>query len=219
MRIILFGPPGSGKGTQAKLLSEKFGVPHISTGDVLREAVTKQTELGQKAKGYLDEGDLVPDSIMIGLIREVLSSERARKGFILDGFPRTVAQAYALDELFEEMGIRLDRVVSLRVEHDEIIRRLTSRLTCKQCRSVYNETQLSASDDMRCPSCGGTLYHRKDDTPETARHRLDVYLKDTKPLKDFYRQSGRFTQIDGMQKIDQVQGMIEDIVRSTEHTP
>lgn len=212
MRIILFGPPGSGKGTQAKLLSEKYGVPHISTGDLLREAVAHRTELGQKAKEYLDGGNLVPDSIMIGLIREVLHSERARKGFILDGFPRTVAQAHALDALFQEMGIHLDRVISLRVEHDEIIRRLTSRLTCKQCRNVFNESQLRSSDDTKCPTCGGTLYHRNDDTPETARHRLDVYLKDTKPLKDFYRQTDRFTQIDGMKKIDEVQQAIEEIM-------
>jgi len=212
MRIILFGPPGSGKGTQAKLLSDRYGVLHISTGDLLREAVANRTELGQKAKEYLDGGDLVPDSIMVGLIREVLGSDRARNGFILDGFPRTVAQANDLDRLFEEMGIRLDRVISLRVEHDEIIRRLTYRLTCKQCRSVFSEAQLPSGDDTRCPSCGGTLYHRKDDTPETARHRLEVYLKDTKPLKDFYRQTDRFTQIDGMKKIDEVQRLIEDIV-------
>jgi len=212
MRIILFGPPGSGKGTQAKLLSEKHGVPHISTGDLLREAVASLTELGRKAKRYLDAGNLVPDTVMVDLIREVLGSDRARNGFILDGFPRTVAQAHALDAMFEKMHIRLDRVISLRVEHDEIIRRLTSRLTCTQCRSVFNESQLPSGDDTRCPSCGGTLYHRKDDTPETARHRLDVYLKDTKPLKDFYRQTDRFTQIDGMKPIDEVQRMIEEIV-------
>jgi adenylate kinase len=135
MRIILFGPPGSGKGTQAKLLSDKYGVPHISTGDLLREAVANRTELGQKAKEYLDGGDLVPDSIMVGLIREVLGSDRARNGFILDGFPRTVAQANDLDRLFEEMGICLDRVISLRVEHDEIIRRLTYRL-CVQRSAI-----------------------------------------------------------------------------------
>lgn len=212
MRIILFGPPGSGKGTQAKLLSEKHSVPHISTGDLLREAVAQRTELGQTAKRYLDKGNLVPDEVMIGLIREVLGSDRARNGFILDGFPRTVAQAEALDEMFREMHIRLDRVISLRVEHGEIIRRLTSRLTCTQCRSVFNEAQVPSGDDGRCPSCGGKLYHRNDDTRETAQHRLDVYLKDTKPLKDFYRQTDRFTQVDGMKSIEEVQHLIEAIV-------
>lgn len=219
MRIILFGPPGSGKGTQAKLLAEKYGIPHISTGDLLRDAVGNRTGLGQKAKQYLDAGNLVPDAVMIELIREVLGSDRAQKGFILDGFPRTVAQADALDQMFREMHIRLDRVISLRVEHDEIIRRLTSRLTCTQCRSVFNETQLAVGGDTRCPSCGGTLYHRKDDTPETARHRLEVYLKETKPLKDFYRKTNRFTQIDGMKKIDEVQRMIEEIVSETRSKP
>jgi adenylate kinase len=215
MRIIIFGPPGSGKGTQAKLLSMKFGVPHISTGDLLREAAARHTELGQKAQKYLDGGNLVPDAVMIGLIRESLGSEEARKGFILDGFPRTVTQAQALDTMFQEMNIKHVRVISLRVEHDEIIRRLSSRLMCKQCRSIFNESQIDPSSGDTCPSCGGTLYHRQDDTPETARHRLDVYLKDTKPLKDFYRQTDRFTQIDGMKSIDDVQQLIEDIVRDT----
>lgn len=215
MRIILFGPPGSGKGTQAKLLSEKHGVPHISTGDLLREAVAQRTVLGQRAKQYLAGGNLVPDEVMIGLIREVLGSERARHGFILDGFPRTVAQAEALDQMFRQMDIALDTVISLRVEHDEIIRRLTSRLTCTQCRSVFNESQIPSAGDLRCSSCGGELYHRKDDTPETARHRLDVYLKETKPLKDFYRLTNRFTQIDGMKSIEEVQRLIEAIVSDT----
>lgn len=212
MRIILFGPPGSGKGTQARLLSEKHGVPHISTGDLLREAVAHQTELGKRAKQYLDGGNLVPDEVMIGLIREVLGSQQARKGFILDGFPRTVAQAEALDQMFREMHITLDRVISLRVEHEVIIHRLTSRLTCTQCRSVFNEAQIPAKGGVRCPSCGGELYHRQDDTPETVKHRLEVYLKTTKPLKDFYRETDRFTQIDGMKSIEEVQRLIEAIV-------
>jgi len=212
MRIILFGPPGSGKGTQARILSEKHGVPHISTGDLLREAVAHQTDLGRRAKQYLDGGNLVPDEVMIGLIREVLGSQRARKGFILDGFPRTVAQAEALDQMFEEMNIKLDRVISLRVEHEAIILRLTSRLTCTQCRNVFNRAQIPATGEVRCPSCGGELYHRQDDTPETVKHRLEVYLKATKPLKDFYRKSDRFTQVDGMKSIEEVQRLIEAIV-------
>ena len=211
MRIILFGPPGVGKGTQAKLLTEEFNSVHISTGDLLREAVKNQTPLGLKAKEYMDAGNLVPDDVMIGLIEEVLGSEKARKSFILDGFPRTVAQAKALDEMFERMRIKLDAVISLRAEHDEVIRRLNNRRMCRTCGRIYNLDQLNG-DTSRCKNCGGELYHRADDQPETVRHRLDVYLKQTKPLKDFYRQTGRFIQIDGMQEIGLVHRQILDII-------
>lgn len=201
MRIILFGPPGSGKGTQAKLLAQKLGVPHISTGDLLREAVTKKTVLGKQAKGYLDAGMLVPDDVVIGLIREVITTGVAKEGFILDGFPRTIPQAEALDRLFDELHIRVDGVISLRVEHHEVIRRLTDRRSCRTCGRIFNSSQLHKDYPDKCPACGGELYQRSDDTPETARKRLDVYLKETKPIKDYYRQSGRFTQIDGMRDI------------------
>jgi adenylate kinase len=212
MRIIIFGPPGSGKGTQAKLLTERFHIPHISTGDLLREAVAKKSPLGMKAKGYLDAGALVPDDVMIGLIREVVASGKAKDGFILDGFPRTIPQAEALDRLFEELGIRLDGVISLRVEHDEVVRRLTDRRSCRSCGRIFNPSQLLKDDPAKCPRCGGELYQRSDDTLETARRRLDVYLRDTKPLKDFYRRSGRFTQIDGMRDISTIQEEIISIL-------
>jgi adenylate kinase len=202
--MILFGPPGSGKGTQAKLLAEKFRIPHISTGDLLREAVTTRTPLGTQAKGYLDAGMLVPDDVMIGLIREVVTTGVAKDGFILDGFPRTIPQAEALDRLFEELRIHIDGVVSLRVEHDEVVRRLTDRKVCRSCGRIFNSAQLSADNANKCPHCGGELYQRSDDTLETARKRLDIYLKETKPIKDYYRQSGRFTQIDGMRDIGDV---------------
>lgn len=211
MRIILFGSPGVGKGTQAKLLTEEFNSAHISTGDLLREAVTKMTPLGKKAKEYMDAGNLVPDEIMIGLLEEVLDSEKARRSFILDGFPRTVAQAKALDKMFEKMRISLDAVISLRVEHDEVIRRLSNRRMCRTCGRIYNLDQLNG-DATSCKNCGGELYHRDDDKPETVRHRLDVYLNQTKPLKDFYRQTGRFIQIDGMQEIGYVHKQILDII-------
>ena len=217
MRIILFGPPGSGKGTQAKLLAEKFQIPHISTGDLLREAVAKGSPLGLKAKGYLDAGALVPDDVMIGLVREVITVGSAKGGFILDGFPRTIPQAEELDRLFEEVGITLDGVISLRVEHDEVIRRLTDRRVCKSCGRIFSSNQLSKADPTKCPSCGGELYQRSDDTPATARKRLDVYLRDTKPLKDFYRKTGRFTQIDGMRDISLVFDEIVAIQKSKSH--
>jgi adenylate kinase len=183
------------------LLAEKFKIPHISTGDLLREAVTKKTPLGLKAKGYLDEGALVPDDIMIGIIREVVTGGVAKNGFIMDGFPRTIPQAEELDRLFEEVGIHLDAVISLRVEHDEVIRRLTDRRTCRSCGRIFNSSQLNKEKPSQCPHCGGELFQRSDDTYETAQKRLQVYLKDTKPLKDFYRRSGRFTEIDGMRDI------------------
>jgi adenylate kinase len=202
--MILFGPPGSGKGTQAKLLAEKFHIPHISTGDLLREAVTKKSPLGMKAKGYLDAGMLVPDDVMIGLIREVVTMGAAKSGFILDGFPRTIPQAEALDKLFKELHIQIDGVVSLRVEHDEVIRRLTDRKVCRSCSRIFNSSQLRQDDTTKCPNCGGELYQRSDDTVETARKRLDIYVTETKPIKEYYRLSGRFTQIDGMRDINDV---------------
>lgn len=204
MRMILFGPPGSGKGTQAKLLAEKFHIPHISTGDLLREAVTNKSPLGMKAKGYLDAGMLVPDDVMIGLIREVVTLGAAKDGFILDGFPRTIPQAEALDTLFDELHIRIDGVLSLRVDHGEVIRRLTDRKVCRSCGRIFNSTQLRKDDSLRCPNCSGELYQRSDDTLETARKRLDIYLRETKPVKEYYRLSGRFTQIDGMRDINDV---------------
>lgn len=202
--MILFGPPGSGKGTQAKLLAEKFRIPHISTGDLLREAVAKKSPLGMQAKGYLDTGMLVPDDVMIGLIREVVTIGAAKDGFILDGFPRTIPQAEALDKLFDELKIRMDGVLSLRVDHDEVVRRLTDRKVCRSCGRIFNSTQLRQDDATTCPNCGGELYQRSDDTVETARKRLEIYLKETKPVKEYYRHSGRFMQIDGMRDINDV---------------
>jgi adenylate kinase len=213
MRIILFGPPGVGKGTQAKLLSEEFNIPHISTGDLLRIAVKHQTPLGKKAQQYMDSGNLVPDELMIHLIREILTSSWAKRGFILDGFPRTVAQAKALDVMFEELRLNFDGVISLRVEHEEVIRRLSGRRMCRTCGRIYSIQQLETlTDPARCRDCGGDLFQREDDKPETVRHRLDVYVEETKPLKDFYRETGRFTQIDGMQDVPLVHRNILDIV-------
>lgn len=212
MRIILFGPPGVGKGTQAKLLAEEFNVPHISTGDLLRTAVKNETPLGIKAREYVESGNLVPDEIMIGLIDELLSKGKAKEGFILDGFPRTVAQAKALDSMFEEKGVALDHVISLRVEHEEVIRRLSSRRMCRRCGRIFNLNQLEDKGISTCEVCGGELFQRNDDKPETVRHRLEVYLEQTKPLKDFYRKTNRFVQIDGMRDIPVVHKAILDLL-------
>ena len=213
MRIILFGPPGSGKGTQAKLLAEKYHVPHISTGDLLREAVTRQTPIGLKAKGYLDAGALVPDDIMIGLIGEVVTGGVAKNGFLLDGFPRTIPQAEALDKLFQEIGIHVDAVISLRVEHEEVLRRLTDRRVCRTCGRIFNSGQIVEAKPTTCPLCGGELFQRSDDTLATAKKRLEVYVRDTKPIKEYYRQTDRLTQIDGMRGVSYVFEEIEQILR------
>ncbi len=213
MRIILFGPPGVGKGTQAKLLIAEFNAVHISTGDLLREAVKNKTPLGLKAMQYMDAGNLVPDNIMIELLEGVFKG-KAKDSFILDGFPRTVAQAKALDDMFEKMGFKLDAVISLRVEHDVVIKRLSSRRMCRTCGRIYSLDQLG-DNTKQCKHCGGELYLRHDDEPDVIKHRLEVYLNQTKPLKEFYRKTGRFMQIDGMQEIGYVHKQILDILYPT----
>ncbi|HTP14154.1 MAG TPA: adenylate kinase [Bacteroidota bacterium] len=209
MRIILFGPPGVGKGTQAKLLVEEFHSIHISTGDLLREAVKNKTALGLKAKSFMDAGNLVPDEVVIGLIEEVLKPEEAQKNFILDGFPRTVPQAKALDVLFEKLNIRLDAVLSLQVDNDEIVRRLDQRRLCRTCGRIYT-TAGAGSDSRTCPHCGGELYQREDDKPGPVRRRLEVYQTQTKPLIDYYRETDRLVPIDGMDEIGYVHKQILD---------
>ena len=219
MRIIIFGPPGSGKGTQAKILSERFHIPHISTGDVLREAVSQKSALGLRAKKHLDDGTLVPDEVMIGLIGEVVTSDAAKDGFILDGFPRTIPQADALNVLFQELGMHIDGVISLRVEHPEVIRRLTDRKVCRSCGRIFNSTQLLAEDLRKCPQCGGELFQRSDDTIDTAQRRLDVYVRETKPLKEYYRQAGMFIEINGMRDINEIQNEIVSILSRAPSNP
>jgi adenylate kinase len=219
MRIILFGPPGSGKGTQAKLLAEKFHIPHISTGDLLREALMKKTALGLRAKEHLDNGTLVPDEIMIGIIGEVITSGPAKDGFLLDGFPRTIPQAEALDVLFDELGMHIDGVISLRVDNEEVVRRLTDRRVCRSCGKIFNSSQLHKDDPKKCPDCGGELYQRSDDTTATAQRRLDVYERETKPLKEYYRRAGTFNEIDGMRDIANVQKEIVSILSRAHSAP
>ncbi|HTY59058.1 MAG TPA: adenylate kinase [Bacteroidota bacterium] len=204
MRVLLFGPPGVGKGTQAKMLSEQLGVPHISTGDMLRAAAAGGTDLGKRAKAIMDSGKLVPDEIMIGIVREVLASGRAAGGFILDGFPRTLPQAKALSRIFEELGIREFKVIDISADDEEIIRRLSSRLVCPKDGRIYNtETDGLAPGDA-CPECGTPLIQRDDDRAETVRERLKVYHSTTEPVIHYYRASGVVLSVDGTGSIDVV---------------
>lgn len=213
MRSILFGPPGVGKGTQAKLLAEEFGVKHISTGDMLRAAVSAGTELGKKAKAIMDAGQLVPDEIMIGIVREVLASPEYQKGFILDGFPRTLAQAKALSTIFDELGIEEYRVVNFELDDDEIVRRLSNRLVCRKDAKIFNIEMDGVSRGSTCPDCGGELYQRDDDKAETVRKRLKVYHISTAPVIEYYKTGGMVVNIDANSSIDVVNREIKMMLK------
>lgn len=196
-RVVFLGPPGAGKGTQAKRVVEKLGLLHLSTGDLLRDEVARKTTLGEKAKGYMDRGELVPDALIIDMIRGRFA--QAKKGFLLDGFPRTVAQAEALE------GITgLDAVVSIELSREEVVRRLTSRRVCRGCGAIYNLTFNLSSDAGRCSACGGELYQRDDDRPAVIENRYDVYEKSTAPLIAFYRQRGLVHSVNGELGSDRV---------------
>jgi len=197
VNIVLLGAPGSGKGTQAAMISGRHGTPHISTGDILRQAVTDGTSLGLKAQGYMDRGELVPDEIIIGVVEECLREEDCERGFILDGFPRTVAQAESLEESLKEMGGSLDVVLNIEVEDEEIIRRLTGRRICGKCGRIFHLLFDPPRDEGVCEVCGGDLYQRADDTEETVRRRLEVYKEQTAPLIDFYKRKGLLRNVRG----------------------
>lgn len=197
MRIVLLGAPGSGKGTQAKLLVEKYGVPQVSTGDLLRAAVGSGSKLGVAAKAAMDAGQLVSDEIVLGIIRERLAKRDARKGFILDGFPRNIAQAQALDAMLGHLDQPLDTALLIDVDTDVLMQRLTGRRTCENCGRVYNIFSNPPKLDERCDYCGTKLHHRADDNEETISNRLRVYDAQTKPLIDFYDEGERLRQVDG----------------------
>lgn len=198
MNIVLLGAPGAGKGTQAKKLVEEFGVAHISTGDLLRAAVKNQTELGLQAKAYMDAGELVPDQLVIDLMKERLAADDAQKGFILDGFPRTTTQAVALDTELDKMGYSLDCALAVEVNPEVIVGRLSSRRTCKECGYI------GSIADSSCPHCSGEMFQRDDDKEETIKNRLDVYEKSTAPLVDYYKGHGILVVIDGDRPVDEV---------------
>ena len=212
-RVIFLGAPGAGKGTQARRLAAGSGVPQVATGDMLREAVAEGTPLGREAKHYMDSGALVPDDVVIGLVDERLARSDAGAGYVLDGFPRTVAQAEALDALLRGRRQELDRVIFFDVSRDELIRRLTGRRICRKCGTAFHLVSAPPKVAGRCDQCGGDLYQREDDAEATVTRRLDVYQTETAPLLDYYRQRGLLARVAGEGPVEEVADRIRKAVK------
>ncbi|WP_258358890.1 adenylate kinase [Moorella sulfitireducens (nom. illeg.)] len=204
MRLVLLGPPGAGKGTQAAIICRHVGIPHISSGDMFRQAIKEGTELGRQAEKYLQSGSLVPDAVTIGLVQERLSKPDCRQGFLLDGFPRTVAQAGALDAWLAGKKEKLDAVIDIEVPREELMVRLTGRRVCRRCGATYHLQFNPPRETGKCDACGGELIQRADDTAATVSRRLDVYVEQTAPLIDYYRRRGLLKEIDGSRDITTV---------------
>lgn len=204
MYILLMGPPGAGKGTQAEKLIREYGIPQISTGDMFRAAVKSGTALGKEAKSYMDKGALVPDSVTVGIVKERLAQDDCKKGWILDGFPRTTAQASALDAILHDLGIQLTAVLDFNVNRDDLVKRVSGRLVCRQCGASFHKEFRPPKQEGVCDNCGGELYQRADDNEVTVRERLAVYDTSTKPLIDYYKVRGRYYEINGDQSMDKV---------------
>lgn len=213
MRLIFLGPPGAGKGTQAKLLEERYRAKQLSTGDILRNAVKNQSPLGKKAKVYMDNGELVPDEIVIGLIQEELQKGAYKRGYLLDGFPRTIAQAKALQKILENIGQDLDAVLNLEVSEGFLLQRLGGRRTCRNCGEMYHLVFNPPAKGGVCDKCNGELYLRDDDREETIRNRLDVYNRQTKPLIQFFSDQGKLISISGEGDIDTIFERISQVLR------
>lgn len=208
------GLPGAGKGTQAEQIVEKYNIPHISTGDMFRAAMKNNTELGRKAKSFMDNGDLVPDEVTNGIVRERLSEDDAKNGFLLDGFPRTVEQAQELEKILSDLGTELDAVINIEVDKDVLMKRLTGRWICRTCGKTYHEIYNPPKVPGKCDLDGGELYQREDDKKETVENRLNVNMKQTKPLLDFYSEKGKLHSINGEQDINDVFVDVEKILAS-----
>lgn len=212
MKIVFMGPPGAGKGTQAEKIIENYQIPHISTGDMFRKAIKDQTELGMEAKRYMDQGALVPDHVTIGIVKDRLSESDCKSGFLLDGFPRTVDQAKALDEILTSLDSKIDYVINIDVDLNILKERLTGRRICRSCGATYHKIFNPSAVEGVCDKCGGELYQRKDDNEETVGNRLDVYVSQTKPLLDYYSLAGNLVNINGQQSIDLVFAEIQDVL-------
>ncbi len=212
MRLIFLGAPGVGKGTQANLIAEKFGRPKISTWDILREAVRNKTPMGVQAKACMDRGQLVPDSVVVGIVRDKLAEPSCAKGFLLDGFPRTVPQAEALAAMLGAGGLQLDRVINVSVPREDIVRRLTGRRSCPKCQAVFHVEFTPPKRAGFCDRCGGELMQRSDDTRETVENRLAVYEEQTAPLVAYYRQRGMLSDVNGAGKVEQVQQRVVELL-------
>ncbi len=215
MKLILLGPPGAGKGTQAKLLVERKSIPQLSTGDMLREAVANQTEVGKKAKAVMDAGNLVSDDIVNAIVSERLDADDCANGFILDGFPRTLEQASALEKMLADKGLQLDYVIELKVDDEALVERISGRYTCAKCGEGYHDKFKKPETDGVCDKCGSTEFKRRpDDNAETLRTRLMAYYKETSPLLGFYFAKGQLTSIDGMGEIAEISGEIDKVLES-----
>jgi adenylate kinase len=209
---VLLGGPGAGKGTQAERLAENLDIPQVSTGDLFRENLKRQTDLGLLAKKYMDSGELVPDEVTVGMVRERLSRSDAAAGAILDGFPRTIAQAEALGGLLDDLDAELNDVFYIKVPDDVLLKRLSGRWTCRSCGAMYHEIFSPPEEPGVCDKCGGELYQRPDDTPETQRHRIEVYFEQTAPLIDYYREKGLLVEVDGRQGIEEIQADLLELI-------
>jgi len=213
MQLILMGAPGAGKGTQAAELIKKFNIPQIATGDMFRAAVKEGTELGKKAEACMKSGALVPDEVTVGIVKERLSKDDCKGGFILDGFPRTVSQADSLSKILSDLNLKLDRVLNIHVPAENLIERAVGRRICKNCGATYHVKFNPSKAEGKCDKCGGELYQRADDNAETMKNRLSVYESSTRPLIEYYQKAGVYTEIDGTQSIDKVTA---DLIKALE---
>ncbi|BFT96350.1 MAG: adenylate kinase [Staphylococcus epidermidis] len=212
MNIILMGLPGAGKGTQASEIVKKFPIPHISTGDMFRKAIKDETDLGKEAKSYMDRGELVPDEVTVGIVKERISEDDAKKGFLLDGFPRTIDQAESLNQIMSELDREIDAVINIEVPEEELMNRLTGRRICEKCGTTYHLVFNPPKVDGICDIDGGKLYQREDDNPETVSNRLSVNVKQSKPILEYYNNKGVLKNIDGSKDIDEVTNDVIDIL-------
>ena len=212
MNIILMGLPGAGKGTQASEIVKKFPIPHISTGDMFRKAIKDETDLGKEAKSYMDRGELVPDEVTVGIVKERISEDDAKKGFLLDGFPRTIDQAESLSQIMSELDREIDAVINIEVPEEELMNRLTGRRICEKCGTTYHLVFNPPKVDGICDIDGGKLYQREDDNPETVSNRLSVNVKQSKPILEYYDEKGVLKNIDGAKDIDDVTKDVIDIL-------